>query len=570
MSRLRNRLAPCLPGLIAVMFALACSGSEPAPVRETATLFPPPTATAAPPPPAAPTPSPEPVATLRPTVTQRFDPTATPAPTSPPTAAAAPEPTPAPTPPAVPAPTVMPTPTDTPPAVPDDLSVLEGRWEGVDILPGGGQLPFIVTFYVSSDGLQGIMDIPDQGAFGLELSEMSFQSGRLHFELETPIGLAVWDGEFQDDVIEGDFSQAGLEGAFRLRRPEELATVVPGQDEAPYIQKEAAFANGDITLVGSLTLPDSDGPHPAVALISGSGAQDRDSNFYGFKMFAVVADRLARQGVAVLRFDDRGVGGSTGDDLQATIQDRAGDVKAAVEFLLARDDIDPARIGLIGHSEGGMIAPLSASEHDGVAFAVLLAAPAVAGDAILWAQLVEILKADEATQEQIELAQAQQELTLRAVATGEGWEEVEESARRTARQQIEALPEAWREGIADIDLYVNTIIREQMKAVRSAWYKSFYEYDPAPALRMLTVPVLAVYGELDTQVPAAMNAEAFSEAVAEADNSDHTVVTLAGANHLFQEAVTGSLNEYAELEPEFVPGFMESISDWILRRTAGP
>ena len=466
----------------------------------------------------------------------------------------------------------MPTPSDTPPAAPGGPAILEGRWEGVDILPGVGQLPFIVTFYVSADGLQGIMDIPNQDAFGLELSGIVFEAGRLHFELETPIGLAVWDGELRDEEIEGDFNQAGLGGTFRLRRPDVIATVPAGQgeDAAPYRQDEVVFANGDIVLAGSLTLPDGDGPHPAVALISGSGAQTRDSDLLGFKTFAIIADHLARRGVAVLRFDDRGVDGSTGDDMQATIQDRAEDVKAAVGLLRARDDIDPDLIGLAGHSEGGMIAPLVASQRDGIAFVVLLAAPAVSGDAILRAQVVEIMKANGATEEQIELAQAQQDRLLRAVATGEGWDEAEEAARQMARQQIEALPEAWREAIGDVDLYIDTLIREQIKSAQSPWFKSFVEYDPAPVLRELTVPVLAVYGELDIQVPTALNAAAFSEALAAAGNSDVTVIILPGTNHLFQEAVTGSISEYAELKREFAPGFLDSISEWILQRVGGP
>ena len=451
---------------------------------------------------------------------------------------------------------------------PEDPAVLEGRWQGVNILPSVGQLPFTVTLHVSADGLQGTMDIPDQGAFSLGLSGIVFQSVRLHFELNTPIGLAVWEGELRDEVIEGNFSQAGLEGTFWLSRPDVDAADATGQgEEAPYRQEEVAFANEGIVLTGYLTLPDGNGPHPAVALISGSGAQDRDSNLFGFKTFAVIADRLARQGIAVLRFDDRGVGGSSGDSLQATIQDRAQDVRAAVELLLSRDDIDPELIGLMGHSEGVMIAPLVASRDDGISFVVLAAAPAVAGDAILRAQLVELLNALGATQELLELAQAQQELTLRAVATGEGWDEVVEMARQTAQQQIEALPEARREAIADIDLYVETAIQVQIKSVQSPWFKSFVEFDPAPVLRELTVPVLAVYGESDTQVPATMNAAAFSEAIAEADNPDYTVVTLLGVNHLFQEAVTGSPSEYAELKPEFVPGFLESVIEWILRQT---
>ena len=162
-------------------------------------------------------------------------------------------------------------------------------------------------------------------------------------------------------------------------------------------REEVVFSNGEIVLAGELTQPEGDGPHPAVVLISGSGAQDRDSNVFGFRMFAALADHLADSGVASLRFDDRGVGGSTGDNLQAAIQDRADDVKAAVDLLRSRNDLDADSIGLVGHSEGAAVAPLVANRTDGVAFVVLLAAPAVPADEILRGQQLRLLDEGGAT-----------------------------------------------------------------------------------------------------------------------------------------------------------------------------
>ena len=216
-----------------------------------------------------------------------------------------------------------------------DATEIEGRWEGIKFVFGQVELPFTVTFTMSGSGLQGKMDIPIQNAFGLELTNVTVHSSRLYFEHESPIGLAVWQGELRDDSIEGEFNQAGLVGTFQLHRVENSAAAPSEDEDVIYIREEVEFLNGDITLAGDLTFPDAAGPHPAVVLISGSGGQDRDSSFYGFKVFAELTDHIVGQGIAVLRFDGRGVGGSTGDWLcRPTIQDRAsGMCKTGVNFL---------------------------------------------------------------------------------------------------------------------------------------------------------------------------------------------------------------------------------------------
>ena len=320
-------------------------------------------------------------------------------------------------------------------------------------------------------------------------------------------------------------------------------------------------------MAGSLTLPESAGPHPAAVLVSGSGGQNRDSDVAGFPLFRVIADYLTRHGIAVLRYDDPGVGGSTGDVSQETIHDRSGNVLAAVGLLLRHAEIDPDRIGLIGHSEGGVVAPLAATRSDDVSFLVLLAGTGVPGEAILKAQLEFLLEDQGATAEEIQTARAQQQRLFSALTTGEGWEEVEQETRRILLESIAAAPESERAAITDIDAYVDIVIKQQLATVQSPWYRSFFEYDPGPVLEQLSVPVLALFGGLDTQVPAEMNAAAMVAAVSAVDNPDFTLFVLPGANHLFQTAVTGGVSEYSELKAEFVPGFLEHIEEWVSMRT---
>ena len=443
----------------------------------------------------------------------------------------------------------------------EGLAALAGRWEGGISIAGPTDLPFAVELIASGDGLRGTIDV--QGNFGLPLSNVVLDAGRLHFELDSPLGLAVWDGEVGDGVIEGEFTQSGMVETFWLQRFEDPGTDGAG---ASFRRTEVVFSNGDIVLAGELTLPAGDGPHAAVVLISGSGEQDRDSvspDASGFRLFAVLANHLAAAGVASLRFDDRGVGGSGGDNLQATLQDRAGDVEAAVDVLRSRDDINAGSVGLVGHSEGGIVAPVVANRTDGVAFVVLLAAPAVPAGEILAAQQLELFEESGVAAEQAEQFRALQQLVFGAVATGQGWDEVEATMRILVQQQFEALPEQMREAIPDEDDLVDSIVAEELATWQSPWFESFFEHDPRPAVVALDVPVIALYGELDTQVPAAANSTAMSEAITDSSVPGHTIATIFSANHLFQEAVTGSVNEYARLKREFAPDFVAILTEWL-------
>lgn len=441
----------------------------------------------------------------------------------------------------------------------DSHAVLEGRWEGTTAVPGLGELPFSVELASTGGTLSGTMDV--QGNFGLPLTAVSFDGSTLHFELQSPLGLATWEGELREGRIEGEFAQLGSTSTFVLHRPDD-APAAPETSTA-YRAEMVTFSSGAYDLAGELALPLTSGPHPAVILINGSGDQDRNAVVADFPIFGELADHLAQAGIASLRWDDRGVGGSGGDGLLTTLQARADDVVAALALLRAHPEIRSDRIGLVGFSEGGLIAPMAANRADDIAFVALLASPAVPGDELLRAQLVRILTVSGATDEVIEQERALQELVLGAIDSDEGWDEVEDGYRDWARRQLEELTDEARESIPDEEIFVEVMTASELASVRSPWFVSYVTYDPRGDLIELDVPVLALFGELDTQVPPAANAAALSEAIAASSIPSYAIGTVLGANHLFQQAVTGSPDEYAELTPEFAPEFLQLLGDWL-------
>ena len=441
--------------------------------------------------------------------------------------------------------------------------LIAGQWEGaIDV--AGQHIGIITRFSVTDGQLKGVLDIPQQAAKDLPLNNIKLEAPRIYFEMLSGANMASYDGEVQPDgaTITGTFKQSGYEGTFELKRVEVVATPPP-----PYQVEEVTFTHDQAKLAGTLTLPQGDGPFPAVVLISGSGAQNRNEDIFGFQIFGVIADHLTRNGIAVLRYDDRGIGGSTGDFANATSEDFAGDVAAAVELLKTKPAIDPNKVGLFGHSEGGIIAPLVISNTPGVAFAVLMAGTGVSGADVIREQVAAILKANGATDAQIKEAMDQQARMIEAVRTGEGWEELEANWRKQTQDAIDAMTDEQRNQIDDVDQYVENAVKGLRQSVDNPWFRFFLFHDPAQALRRVNVPVLALFGEKDLQVLAKTNEPAVSNALKEAGNTDVTVKTFPGANHLFQLAKTGSSAEYATLPKEFVPGFLDTITEWILAHT---
>jgi pimeloyl-ACP methyl ester carboxylesterase len=318
-----------------------------------------------------------------------------------------------------------------------------------------------------------------------------------------------------------------------------------------------------VMLAGTLTTPPGAGPFPAAVLISGSGPNDRDETIFGHKPFLLLADTLTRRGVAVLRYDKRGIGHSTGHYAQATSADFAADAAAAVRYLRAQKIVDPKRIGLIGHSEGGLIAPLVASEHPtDIAFVVLLAAPGMTGEKILLAQAALIGKAEGATPAQMAQEHALQQAIFTVVKREPNPILAQAQVRAAVLKAVAALSPASKAKIADPAAYAQLESRQV-----SPWLRFFLTYDPAPALEKTRCPVLALDGSKDLQVPPAEDLALTSEALKSGGNTNVTVQELPNLNHLFQTCDTGSPSEYAKISETMAPSALAIIGDWVAGQT---
>ncbi len=332
-----------------------------------------------------------------------------------------------------------------------------------------------------------------------------------------------------------------------------------------YYTEEITFKNNDsqITLAGTLTLPSKAGNYPAVILISGSGAQNRDEEISGHKPFLIIADHLTKHGIAVLRYDDRGVGESTGNFKKATTADFASDVASAIEFLKTRKEIDKEKIGLIGHSEGGLIAPMVASNSKDVSFIVLLAGPGIEIRKVLLMQQELIPKANGVSEYEIKkYILPVHEEAYRMISMS--------SDRRTLKTDLARLIEqAYDNSPADLmpsEMSREEVVSTQLDKWSSEWFRNFLKYDPALLLEKVTCPVLALNGEKDLVVTPKENLSGIINALKKGGNSSVTVKELPNLNHLFQNCETGSPAEYARIEETFSPDALKEISDWVLKQ----
>jgi hypothetical protein len=344
-----------------------------------------------------------------------------------------------------------------------------------------------------------------------------------------------------------------------------LAEATP-EEPVPYTAEDVTFSHDNITLAGTLTLPEGNGPHPAIVLVTGSGPEDRDEalgNGITIKPFKLIADYLTREGIAVLRYDDRGTAKSTGDFASATTKDFADDAEAAIDYLLTRKEIDPQQIGILGHSEGGEVAAMLAARNKNLAFAVNMSGPAVNGEDLLYAQNARLLKAEGSTDEQIK---AQIDFLKQAfpLALKGDKAALEKLAYDTTLKQAQALPEDQRKQIGDLETYAKNLSGQTVSQLASPWMQGFLTHNPADDWAKVTIPVLATFGGKDVQVPADQNAPAFEAAMKKAGNADYKVVILPDANHLYQKAETGAFSEYAKLKNEFAPDFLPALGDWLL------
>jgi pimeloyl-ACP methyl ester carboxylesterase len=402
------------------------------------------------------------------------------------------------------------------------------------------------------DSWSATADSIDQDAFGLTVSHLRHHGSDWAFEVPRLGGRFAGTISEDGSAMEGRWTQHG--GSFPLRfergniRPQETAPPYP------YAQEEVAYRNGRVRLAGTLTLPPGAGTHPAVLLITGSGPQDRNDTVSGHRPFLVWADFLTRHGFAVLRVDDRGVGGSTGKLLDSTDEDFAADALAGVEFLKRRAEVDPKRIGLMGHSEGAVVAPMAAVRGQGIAFLVLLAGPAVPGDRILEAQSRGVEKAM-GIPDEVAGANRQIQTEVFAIARAEPDGAAARSRMKSllASETARLSPEA--------AAVIRGQVGSQIRMASSRWFRFVLNYDPGPTLGRVTCPVLALYGSLDLQVPAALNAPEMERLLA--GNANHQVTTLPDLNHMFQKATTGSPLEYSQIEETVAPEVLKLVGEWM-------
>jgi uncharacterized protein len=301
----------------------------------------------------------------------------------------------------------------------------------------------------------------------------------------------------------------------------------------PYQDEEVTFTNGDVTLAGTLTVPTSGNARAAVILLTGSGAQNRDEELFGFRPFRVIADHLGKAGVAVLRYDDRGVGGSTGTIPASTTHDFAHDAIAGIRLLKTRlGALTP--VGLLGHSEGALAAAIAAAETRDVAFVVWMAGSGERGDAVLRRQAEDLSKAAGGTDATIVQILAAHRAMTEAIKAGADRASVVSALRVLVRAQLELAPTAQRQAITDVEAFVNKMAEANAAPILSPWFRAFVALDPAEALAKMTCPILVLFGERDMQVPPAANRPPVEAALTAAKNPDVTVKVYPEANHLHQ------------------------------------
>lgn len=449
----------------------------------------------------------------------------------------------------------------------------QDRWQGVIDLSGFGQreIEFFVTFTLTNDGAAAAtLTIPAQNATNVALIDVVYDDDRMEFTLVTSPNNGVFRAVRDGDTATGTLTQ-GVEIPIRINKMAADEVVAgPARPQTPvapfpYAVREVSYLNttDGNGIAGTLTLPAGAGPHPAVLMITGSGAQDRDETIFEHKPFWVIADHLSRSGIAVLRVDDRGIGGSDRGPDAATSLNYAGDVLAGVDYLARQSEIDADKIGLIGHSEGGLIAPIAATRTEQVAFIVLLAGPGISGKDLMPLQLAAIQRSVGRPQDNIDRQLAAQADAHALVIDGADESEVRAAVARLVGVQLETVAPQQRAQV-DLDQAAQVATAQMM----SAWYRTFLITDPRDALSEVTCPVLALNGTLDLQVPADANLSAIEETLRAAGNEDVTVQALDGLNHLFQSATTGSVAEYGQIEETFSPAALDRVTDWIRARTA--
>lgn len=427
---------------------------------------------------------------------------------------------------------------------------IEGYWKG-EIDLGVQKLETAFDIKAIENGYAATFDVPAQGAYDIPVDEVSFQNGQLQLKMNAMD--ASYSGTLKDSGIEGNFTQRGMTFPLNLAKAEkkEQKKVRPQDPQPPfhYQIEEVTFVNekeGN-TLAGTLTIPEGEGPFPAMVLVSGSGQQNRDEELMNHRPFWVIADYCARHGIAVLRYDDRGVGGSDGEVKNATSMDFSYDAEAAFDYLRNRKEINAKKVGILGHSEGGVINFMVSSRRPEVGFLVSLAGPSVNGIEVLKEQQAAILRASGMSEEMVQ---------FNGNANAQMFDIIETSNdREEADTLLRQLLKGWG--------YNEELTEQTVGQMASPWMYYFLRYDPTDAIVKTNCPALLLNGTKDLQVIASQNLPGYEKIIAEHGKTNLTLRELPGLNHLFQHCETGSPNEYFEIEETISPEVLEMIVGFV-------
>ena len=441
---------------------------------------------------------------------------------------------------------------------------ISGDWSGI-AKKGSKEITFVFKLKLESSTYSSTMSVPTFRVSGIKPTTTTFANGKLIID-GSNVGMK-YEGTFNSKTnqFEGTYKEGGVELLLNLKKGSiKIAEAKRPQEPLkpyPYYEEEVVFKNteANISLAGTLTLPSKNGKFPVVILISGSGPQDRDETFMGHKPFLVLSDYLTKQGVGVLRFDDRGQGESTGDFGNATTEDFSKDVLSAISYLKTRKEVDVKNIGLVGHSEGGIIAPLVANNSKDVAFMVLLASTGIPGEEL------SVIQSRTLRQFPVKDEIAYEKNTRKAIAiVTSSKSDLEIKNELTTHYNNFIRPILTSLNVPEDK--INLFIEGQLKTSLKPWSRYFLQYNPADEIEKLKIPVLSLNGSKDTQVNAKMNQDGIRNALIKGGNKDYKIVELENLNHFFQECKTGRMDEYRKIEQTFSPKALKEISSWILKK----
>ncbi len=445
---------------------------------------------------------------------------------------------------------------------------LVGHWQG-SLRAGTAPVELRLVLHVAGDApaLTATLDSIDQGANGIPISSVTLADGVVRLELAAL--KARYEGKLSADGAEivGTWKQGTVEAALTFRRVAESPKISRPQEPKPpfpYQEREVSFAGGGpgVTLAGTLTMPAGPGPFPAVVLLTGSGAQDRDEALMGHRPFLVLADHLARHGIAVLRCDDRGFARSTGNFSTSTHEDFAADAVAAFKFLRAQPGIDATRVGLCGHSEGGVHATLAAAGEKDVAFVVMLAGVGVPMEQLLLRQRQDLMRVSGVDQVAPPEVKALGDKLFKLLRT----QGATEQSRAEVRALLEQMAARYTPEQRAATGFTASALDQQVTFLTSPWFIKLLAYDPAPMLARVRCPVLALNGEKDLQVSFRENLDGIRGGLTAGGNQNVTTRSLPNLNHLFQHCETGGISEYGRIEETMSPEVLQLVSDWITQQ----